>query len=138
MACIKISLLISVLLATIISFSSANPARSHNPVKRQSPPLVVTGAQDGSIQPRLEIRDLQANADQLNIFLLGLQDLKNVDQADLTSYFQVAGMRSFSWSQTYAYPNQVFMGGQKPIGITSREIHHLRAQDIAPTYPIFS
>jgi tyrosinase len=52
----------------------------------------------------LEIRDLQANADQFNIFLLGLQDLSSVDQSDFTSYFQIAGtMTGFVDHTPFAY-----------------------------------
>jgi tyrosinase len=60
--------------------------------KRQLAPFAVTGVQDGQILPRLEIRDLQANADQFNIFLLGLQRMQSVNQSDPLSYFQIAGM----------------------------------------------
>jgi tyrosinase len=58
----------------------------------QTGPFAVTGVQNGSaIQPRLEIRDLQNNADQFNIFLLGLQNMQQTNQSDYLSYFQVAG-----------------------------------------------
>jgi hypothetical protein len=60
--------------------------------KRQLAPFAVTGVQDGQILPRLEIRDFQANPDQFNIFLLGLQRMQSANQSDYLSYFQIAGI----------------------------------------------
>lgn len=59
--------------------------------KRQSAPLAVTGVQGSGVQPRLEIRALQQNADQWNIYLLGLLRMQAIDQNDFQSYFQLAG-----------------------------------------------
>jgi tyrosinase len=65
------------------------------PKPRQHAPFAVTGGVAGNgsrVQPRLEIRDLAANADQFNIFLLGMQKMQAVDQSDFLSYFQLAGI----------------------------------------------
>jgi tyrosinase len=55
--------------------------------------LPVIGVQTGQILLRLEIRDLQTNyPDQFNVYLLGLQRLQQVDQADMLSYFGLAAI----------------------------------------------
>ena len=64
--------------------------------KRQSAPLAVTGFQGSGIQPRLEIRDLQQNEDQFNMYLLALQRMQQLDQDDFQSYFQLSGTYSCS------------------------------------------
>ncbi|KAF2705592.1 Di-copper centre-containing protein [Pleomassaria siparia CBS 279.74] len=44
------------------------------------------------LSPRLEIRDLQKNADQWNLYLLGMERFKAKDKTDSLSYYQVAGI----------------------------------------------
>ncbi|EMC95731.1 hypothetical protein BAUCODRAFT_109268 [Baudoinia panamericana UAMH 10762] len=53
---------------------------------------VVTGIQEYGQQPRLEIRQLQQNADLWNVYLLGLARFQATDQADKLSYYQIAGI----------------------------------------------
>lgn len=54
--------------------------------------LGISGLGVSTIQPRLEIRDLERNnPDQWNVFLLGLQRFQSVSQNDKLSYFQIAG-----------------------------------------------
>jgi hypothetical protein len=55
------------------------------------PVLGVRGLGVDTIHPRLEIRELQRNKDQLNVYLLGLQRMQNMAQDDKLSYYQVAG-----------------------------------------------
>jgi tyrosinase len=52
---------------------------------------VVTGIQGTSTQPRLEIRQLEKNADQWNIYLLGMNRFMRSNQSEKLSYYQVAG-----------------------------------------------
>ncbi|KAI9835969.1 MAG: hypothetical protein M1837_003559 [Sclerophora amabilis] len=57
----------------------------------------ITGAQggrgsNGSVPFRLEIRQLQRNPDQWNLYLLGLDRLQSVDQRELLSHYQMAGI----------------------------------------------
>lgn len=54
--------------------------------------MQVTGVQDSAVHPRIEIRDLEKNADQWNLFLLAMQDFKSIDQSEMLSYYQVAGI----------------------------------------------
>jgi hypothetical protein len=55
------------------------------------PVLGICGLGAGTIHPQLEIRELQRNKDQLNVYLLGLQRMQNMAQDDKLSYYQVAG-----------------------------------------------
>lgn len=52
---------------------------------------VVTGIQGTGTQPRLEIRQLEKNADQWNIYLLGMARFMRSNQSEKLSYYQVAG-----------------------------------------------
>ncbi|KAH0538314.1 hypothetical protein FGG08_005088 [Glutinoglossum americanum] len=59
--------------------------------------FTITGVQsgrgsDGSVPLRLEIRELQKNADLWNLYLLGLDRLQKVGQNELTSYYQLSGI----------------------------------------------
>jgi tyrosinase len=60
--------------------------------RRQNPTVSVTGITAFGVQPRLEIRQLEQNTDQWNIFLLGLARFQQTDQSNLTSYYQIAGI----------------------------------------------
>jgi tyrosinase len=53
--------------------------------------LGVAGLSNSTIHPRLEIRELEKNADQWNVYLLGLRRFQAVAQSDKLSYYQVAG-----------------------------------------------
>ena len=52
----------------------------------------IKGHGNTAIHPRLEIRELERNPDQFNVYLLGMQRFQSVDQNDRLSYFRVAGM----------------------------------------------
>jgi len=52
---------------------------------------IVTGIQTTSPQPRLEIRQLEKNADQWNIYLLGMRRFMSSNETEKLSYYQVAG-----------------------------------------------
>jgi hypothetical protein len=59
-------------------------------------PFVITGTHTGGVQPRLEIRDLQANRPlQWNLYLLALEAMQAEKQTDIASYYEIAG-RSLS------------------------------------------
>jgi tyrosinase len=59
--------------------------------RRQNAFQVVTGIQTFGVQPRLEIRQLQQNVDQWNIYLLGMAKFQATNQSDKLSYYQIAG-----------------------------------------------
>jgi tyrosinase len=46
----------------------------------------------GSVPLRLELRTLQKNADQWNLYLLGLDAFKNSNEGSDVSYYMIAGM----------------------------------------------
>ncbi|KAF1963307.1 Di-copper centre-containing protein [Byssothecium circinans] len=53
--------------------------------------------QNNTVHPRLELRELEKDTLQWNIFLLGLQRFQNVSQDDKLSYFQIAGIHGRPW-----------------------------------------
>ncbi|PSN64506.1 Di-copper centre-containing protein [Corynespora cassiicola Philippines] len=60
----------------------------------------IPGFGDTTPHPRLEIRELQKNADQWNIYLLGLQRFQSMSQSEMLSYYQIAGVHGrpfISW-----------------------------------------
>lgn len=59
--------------------------------RRQSSYELVTGITEFGVQPRLEIRQLQQNADQWNIYLLGLARWQAMNETEKLSYYQIAG-----------------------------------------------
>ena len=57
----------------------------------------ITGVQsgrgnDGAPPFRLEIRELEKNADQWNLYLIGLRRMMDMNNREKTSYYQLAGM----------------------------------------------
>ena len=63
--------------------------------------LGVAGVAGASVHPRLEIRQLEQNADQWNVYLLGLNRFQQMNQTDLLSYYQIAGENSYSFYRYY-------------------------------------
>jgi len=53
--------------------------------------IQIRGATDGRQYPRLEIRQLQANRDQWNLYLLAMERFKAKPRNDRMSYYQIAG-----------------------------------------------
>ncbi|KAE9962907.1 hypothetical protein BLS_009904 [Venturia inaequalis] len=96
------SICITALLATTSAASSA-------PQRRQIAPIAVTGLAGQSIQPRLEIRELeQQQPDQWNVYILALTRMQQVDQSDFLSYFQLAGIHGVpaaDWDGVKGVPN---------------------------------
>lgn len=70
---------------------SARPAYVRRQVTNTSF-IAVTGASQGGVQPRLEVHDLQEDADQWNIYLLALQSFQQTDPSDPISWYQIAGI----------------------------------------------
>lgn len=54
----------------------------------------LSGLGIDTVHPRLEIRELERDADQFNVYLLGLQRFQNKSQDDKLSYFQISGTNS--------------------------------------------
>ena len=70
----------------------ATPLRSAVRRRQQDGTVAITGIQYYGVQPRLEIRQLEQDADQWNIFLLGLLRFQQTNQSNMTSYYQIAGI----------------------------------------------
>ena len=67
----------------------------HRSQANATSPFAVLGIRNtgnDTVQPRLEIRELERRPDEFNVFLLGLQRFQSIDQADKLSYYQIAGI----------------------------------------------
>jgi tyrosinase len=54
--------------------------------------------------PRLEIRTLQRNADQWNLYLLGMERFQGKSKDDVLSYYQVAGVHGRPFTTWNKFP----------------------------------
>ena len=81
------------LLATISFASPLQPINSELIEGRQAPGsyYAITGA-TGGVQTRLEIRELEKTGDLWNLFLLAMTDFQKMDQNQIDSWYQIAGM----------------------------------------------
>ncbi|KAI9708383.1 MAG: hypothetical protein M1820_004087 [Bogoriella megaspora] len=92
-------------LTCILAFASSTAVRQRLPhvaeniaepmlkTRQQPSTIPITGASSGNgVQPRLEIRQLQQNADQWNLYMLGLQRMQQANQSDPLSWYQIAGI----------------------------------------------
>lgn len=59
--------------------------------KKQTAPFAISGVSGGSVQPRLEIRQLMENTNQFNIYVLAIQAMQEDNQDDFLSFFSIAG-----------------------------------------------
>jgi hypothetical protein len=77
---------------------NTSPANPKTPARKMSnhpitgPPRPTPAATDGSVPIRLEIRALQQNADQWNLYLLGLDAFKKLDETSDLSFYGIAGI----------------------------------------------
>ena len=60
--------------------------------RRQDQTVATTGITTFGVQPRLEIRQLEENPDQWNLFLLGMRKFQQTNQTNMTSYYSIAGI----------------------------------------------
>ena len=83
--------------------------------------IAITGvAGPGTVlSPRLEIRDLQKNADQWNLYLLGMERFKAKPKTDRLSYYQIAGIHGRPYVSWNNFPTPLLNnGGFCPHGMT--------------------
>lgn len=59
---------------------------------RRASTLAITGLKSSGTHQRLEIRQLQKNTPQWNLFLLALNRFQGMSQSDRSSYYQVSGI----------------------------------------------
>lgn len=82
-----------------LTYAAANRLKSRQDSGQY---IAVTGVTGFGAPPRLEIRELQKNADQWNLYLLGLDRFMKVDQKDQLSYYSVCGeMNSIRQQQSW-------------------------------------
>ncbi|KAF2639969.1 Di-copper centre-containing protein [Massarina eburnea CBS 473.64] len=155
------ALLLTFVLVVTITFVTSSPLR-----KREFPSLdgnqqggifSVLGIaglgdpNDTTVYPRLEIRQLEKNTVQWNVFLLGLQRFQNVSQEDKLSYFQIAGIHGRPWvawdgvegdpdekSQHNGYcqhGNTMFPTWHRPYLALFEEVLYLNARQVILEWP---
>lgn len=99
-----------VLLSGLTTLTAASPLLEHEVqtldivhelARRQQSTnfTAVTGITTFGVHPRLEIRELEQNLDQWNIYLLGLARFMQTNQSDKLSFYRIAGeLPFFSYS----------------------------------------
>jgi len=65
--------------------------------------IAITGVQ-GTVYPRQEVRDLKRNADQWNLYLLGMERFMAKDKSDRLSYYQIAGVHGVPYVSWNNFP----------------------------------
>ncbi|KAF2005946.1 Di-copper centre-containing protein [Amniculicola lignicola CBS 123094] len=83
-------------LSLLSTLSSCSPLSVFR--ERQAPGSYysITGAK-GGVHPRLEIRELQKTGEMWNLFLLALTEFEAMDQSEIDSYYQIAGIHGMPW-----------------------------------------
>ena len=91
--------LCSYLLVVFVEGRTAHTLRYHHLPQRRSVnsslPLLTIGIPHNGSSPipqRLEIRQLQKNTLQWNLYLLAMAQFQSMNQSELTSYYQIAGI----------------------------------------------
>lgn len=72
-------------------FTSTFAAPVENLEVRQTNYVAITGAAVGGVQPRLEIRDVEANKEMFNLLLLAMKRLQDTNQSEKLSYYEIGG-----------------------------------------------
>lgn len=132
------------LLPTAVTLTAASPLMKHEVEelpsliqpdleRRQSsgPYTAVTGVTGFGSQPRLEIRQLEKNVDQFNLYILGLDRFMKADESQKLSYYQIAGTVCLHWLCLRADRFQEYMADLTFHGIMSDlSLTTLKVQDI--------
>jgi len=76
--------------------------------------IATTGVTGNGVQVRMELRTMQQQfPDMFNLYLLGLQEFKNVAQNDPLSYYEIAGIHGRPYT---AWDGQTSNGGASGYG----------------------
>lgn len=138
---------VSIWLSTIAGILGA-PVKDHQDTpgisRRQSNTFAITGAPviNGQISQRLEIRQLRKNNAQWNLYLLALNQMQQMDQADVRSYYQLSGIhgRPFTpWdgvplNQQLGYcshTSNLFATWHRPYVVAFEQVLYDNVQDVA-------
>ncbi|KAF1816707.1 Di-copper centre-containing protein [Eremomyces bilateralis CBS 781.70] len=117
----------------------------HN--KRQTT-IAVTGV-PGDTQPRLEIRDLEQNKDQWNMYILGLKKMQERAESDPLSWFRIAsihGRPAVAWNDVEglgdyenpgycAHSSNLFLTWHRPYIALYEQVLVAFAIDVAQEFP---
>ena len=134
------------LISIIASIAYGVPLQDHHDSRfdKRASYLAITGLASSGTNPRLEIRQLQKNIPQWNLYLLALNQFKGMSQADKSSYYQIAGIHgrpflpwdgvSFTPGQTGGYCTheiQLFPTWHRPYLALYEQILYGIVQEIA-------
>ncbi|KAF2877846.1 hypothetical protein BDV95DRAFT_479733 [Massariosphaeria phaeospora] len=110
--------------------------------------LGVVGLGDKTVHPRLEIRELEKNADQWNVYLLGMYRFQNMNQGNKLSYYQIAGIHGrpyIPWDGVNAvdgggggyctHGSNIFLPWHRPYLALFEEILYLNARQAVLEFP---
>jgi tyrosinase len=123
--------------------ANAHEARS---LEERANNIAIRGAPDGQ-HSRLEIREMQGNADQWNLFLLAMERFKAKPRSDRMSYYQIAGVhgRPFvTWNNFGPLVNAagfcphsqcLFGTWHRPYLALFEQALYLNAEEVISTFP---
>ncbi|KAK8205900.1 hypothetical protein HDK77DRAFT_379302 [Phyllosticta capitalensis] len=108
----------------------------------------IVGPDSGSTEVRLEIRDLQRDTQQWNLYLLGLQKFQAMDQNDKLSWYEVMGIHGMPFKDWDGVPStgynkigycvhssNIFMTWHRPYALLYEQILWGHIQDVANALP---
>ncbi|WPH00294.1 Di-copper centre-containing protein [Acrodontium crateriforme] len=117
--------------------------------RRQSSFVPITGITNLEMQPRLEIRQLEQNEDQWNLYILGLAKFQATNQSEKTSYYQIAGIHGrpfIPWDGVQSAPgvdspgfcahvSNLFLTWHRPYLALYEQVLHQHIVDIVNGFP---
>ncbi|KAF2732817.1 tyrosinase [Polyplosphaeria fusca] len=84
-------------------FMEAQFDESKRALEERANNIAITGV-TGTVGERKEIRDLKKNADQWNLYLLGMERFKAKPHSDRLSYYQIAGIHGRPYQTWNNFP----------------------------------
>ena len=138
--------LYSLVLFLFASLSLASPVSQVEDLRARQNQLIVTGAQNGGVQPRRNINSL--SRDEMNVLLLAMQRFQLAPSSNPLSYYQVAGIHGqpyMSWADVQARPggqnsgycthvSPLFSTWHRPYLALFEQALHAHAQDAASEF----
>ncbi|KAK7614604.1 hypothetical protein BKA81DRAFT_405807 [Phyllosticta paracitricarpa] len=110
--------------------------------------FAITGADSGSTELRLEIRDLKRSKEQWNLYLLGLQKFQAMDQNDKLSWYSIMGIHGMPFKDWDGVPStgynkigycvhssNIFMTWHRPYAALYEQLLWGHVQDVANALP---
>ncbi|KAI4259586.1 MAG: hypothetical protein LQ352_000654 [Teloschistes flavicans] len=112
--------------------------------RRQSNTFAIRGAPviNGQIPQRLEIRQLRKNNAQWNLYLLGLNQMQQMDQSDVRSYYQLSAIHGRPFTPWDGVPlvqelgycshtSNLFATWHRPYVLAFEQVLYDNVQDVA-------